>query len=376
MSTSHSKGSIFNNPPSDDQGSEAAYGFDYQAHCIARLCLKMLGSRDILETVCEFHEDLSQVRDNNSLRLGQVKKRESAEVWTIDLIKDAIEKLFKKMQYKDVSELVIYGSGRPSTKGDCSLAGLITLLDRPLAERDRDWHSGIAKYEKHLNGILNSDITSDIIKKGLLLLRIDLTLPHSEAIESENIKLTSEIIKQVWGVSVTVLQAEKAYKALYEVVWKASKKPKQPRTEKRITVSQARNIVRNILEQESYLFEDAQTLLDLNGKLEKGKLKQYLTYAIQRRMDARQIKFEYDINSVEWQNLKDEIATQWDAAQLQQWAKNQGITLWSGLRRLLDQIGKDWATQKNNDAYGPIFTEGLFFDMMAVCEVTLELNYA
>ena len=60
MTNSSSEGSVFNSPPPDDHGSEAIYGFDYQVHCAARLCLEMLGSRDVLETICEFYEDIIQ----------------------------------------------------------------------------------------------------------------------------------------------------------------------------------------------------------------------------------------------------------------------------------------------------------------------------
>lgn len=364
--------SAFNNPPSDDQGSEAMYGFDYQAHCTGRLCLQMLGGRDVKETICEFHEDITQVLTKNSLRFIQIKKRESVEAWTIDLLKDALTKLFKKMEFKDAGELVLCGTGRPSSKGEHSLAGLIALLDRPEDERDKDWKFATSRYETHLSDILDSEVDRELIKRGFARLRIDLTMPHPEAIVAENIQLTAQVIERVWGVKVTNQLAAKTYGVLYEAVRQGSKKPKQPRTKKRITVTEVRAMVRNTLEEgEVYLAEDIKTVLDLSGKLEKGKLKSHLPYAIQRRMDARQAKFEYDISPTEWQDMKDEIATKWEDAQLQTWAANRGTRLWRDLREMLNQIGHRWETQKQSEAFGAAFAEGIFFEMMAVCEAEI-----
>jgi hypothetical protein len=365
-------GSAFNKPPSDDQGSEAISGFDYQSHCAGRLCLQMLGGRDVKETICEYHEDITQVLAKNSLRFIQIKKRESVEVWTIDLLKDALAKLFKKMEFKDAGELVLCGTGRPTSKGDYPLAGLIALLDRPVDERDKDWKSATSRYKTHLSDILDSKVDRELITRGFARLRIDLTLPHPDAIKAENIQLTAQVIEQVWGVKVTNQLATKTYGVIYDAVRQGSQKPKQPRTKKRITVTEVRAMVRNTLEEgERYLAEDVKTVLDLSSKLEKGQLKRHLPYAIQRRMDARQAKFEYNISPTEWQDLKDDIATKWEAEQFQAWAANRGTRLWTDLRGMLNQIGHDWETQKQSEAFGAAFAEGIFFEMMAVCEAEI-----
>ena len=127
-------------------------------------------------------------------------------------------------------------------------------------------------------------------------------------------------------------------------------------------------------DEELYLSEDAKTLLDLSGKLEKALLQRHLPYAIKRRMDAHQIKFEYDISATDWQDMKDEIATAWERAQFQNWAAGTGIGLWTGLREMLKQIGEKWVTMRGQATFGPEFTEGVFFDMMAVCEAELRPN--
>ena len=73
-------------------------------------------------------------------------------------MKDALAKLFKKTQFKDVGELVLYSHGRPSDKGSFSLAGLIALLDRSEDERDVDWLSAMAKYEEYLSSLLGPNL--------------------------------------------------------------------------------------------------------------------------------------------------------------------------------------------------------------------------
>jgi hypothetical protein len=358
---------ILNVPPDEDQGSEAIYGFDYQTHCIARLCLWMVCSREITETICEYHEDLIQLGVDQSVRCCQVKKRESVEAWTIPLLKDAILKLFPKQKFRNVSELVIYGHGRPSRHGDYPLAGLIALLDRPKDERDSVWADGLGHYEQYLFGMLSPKLDADTVGKGLRLLQIRLTMPHPDAIESQNTFLTVETISRVWDVEVSVQVADKAYNALYRRAWEASKQPKQPRSVKRITVQEARQILREILCREGLLARDRSMLLETREKLERGDLEEHLDYALEKRMHARQVKYELGLKSTEWQDFKDDIAVAWEDFQSQN-AGLLGKGLWRELRRLLRKLGEQWAKERKNAALGPGFSEALFFDMVSVCE--------
>lgn len=369
MSLHQASKHILNNPPEDDQGSEAIYGFDYQAHCIARLCIDMISNPDVRETICEYHEDVTRVFSNLPPVFCQIKKRESAGTWTFSLIKDALINLFAKVQYKDVGGLVIYGNGRPSKDGECSMDGLITLLDRPLIERNADWEAALKPYEDELTKLLGSKADYDTVCKGLRLLRIDLTMPHPEAVELQNHDLTTKTIQKIWGVNVQTDVVEKVYTALYKQVWQASKKPKQPRSVKQITNQQAREIFRDILWKEKLLTESPQMLLDIHEKLDIGGLKEYVPYALQYRMDARQIKFELDLGANEWQNLRDEIATTWEEFRTTH-SDLMGKVLWQDLRQLLTHVGEGWSAT-HNDLMGPGFAEGLFFDMMAVCEADL-----
>jgi hypothetical protein len=361
---------VMNIPPDEDQGSEAIYGFDYQAHCTARLCLQMVYGHEIAEVVCEHHEDLIQIRIGRPPDFCQVKKRESARIWTIALLKDAIQKLFEKVQYRNVGQLVIYGSGRPSNDGECPLAGLIALLDRPESERDANWAVDLQPYANYLAGIFSRRIDLDTIERGLSLLKICLAMPNPEAIGAENVRLTAEVIYAVWGVEISVKAAERAYLALYRRVCEASRKPKSPRTMKSISRPQAAAILKNVLHDELPLAEKTQVILDINSKLQKGKLEAHVTYALQMRMDARQVKFEMELGATEWQDFKADLAEAWEDFQRNH-PTLMGASLWRQLRDLLKQTGEKWASGRDNAQYGQAFAEGVFFDMMAVCEAEI-----
>lgn len=279
-------------------------------------------------------------------------------------------KLFKKLEYQDVGELVIWGNGRPSSAGDFPLDSLITLLDRPESERDGSWELALSPYVQHLTRMYKHDLNADTLRRGLRLLKVKLTMPHPEAIEHDNMMLLVDVVRKIWGVELTVAVAETTYNALYRKVWNASKKPKQSRIEKRITRAQAMKILREALQKEKILGDTPETILDTQAKLQKGKLQEYLPYALQKRMDARQVKYELELGSSDWQDLKDDISGAWENFQ----ADNpllSGIRLWTGLRALLKKLGAKWSKEKNNSALGADFAEGVFFDMMGVCEADI-----
>ncbi len=255
--------------------------------------------------------------------------------------------------------------------GKFSLADLIALLDRPENERDAIWDDDIRLFEAHFSQLL-PELDGEIISKGIRLLKICLGMPHPDAIVSENVKLTAQIIFQVWGVHIDFLVAKKAYDALYQRVNEGSKKPKQPRSMKRITVTNARDIIRLVLQEEKLLAEDTRTVLDTLKKLENGGLKheKYLIYALQTRMDARQVKFELNLSSSEWQYFKSEIDVAWEDFQGNRQLLS-GAKLWRELQNLLRQLGLKWSRNAKNAALSPHFAEGVFFDMLAICEADL-----
>lgn len=358
---------ILNIPPNEEQGGEAIYGFDYQAHCTARLCLEMMHSHDITEIVCEHHEDLIQIKDGNAPNFCSVKKRESVKTWTIALLKDAIKKLFEKLQYKNVGELIIYGSGRPSSDGECSLAGLIALLDRPDSERDSNWDHDLKQYEDYFTAEFGPEIDPSTVQKGLRLLKIDLSMPNPEAIEDKNVRLAVDVISGVWGVEVPLHIADRAYNNLYKKVWDASKNPKMPRTKKRILRREATSSIKDILHDGTPLAEKQQDILDILTKLQKGGLEAHVIYALQMRMNARQVKFELELQATDWQDLKTDIAVEWENFCASHTGL-MGAVLWKELRELLKNMGHRWVAERHNNLFASDFGEGVFFDMMAVCE--------
>jgi hypothetical protein len=361
---------ILDTVPADDQGSEAFYGFDYQVHVITRLTLEMVAGHEVTETVPEYHEDVVQVRRNKPARFCQIKKRESADSWSISHVESALGKLLAKVKYQDVGELILYGSGRPSTDGTLPLAGLISLIDRPVNERDAEWNTQIEAYVSDFARRFGSSLDEATIRRGIGLLQIRLTMPNPEAIEAVNMMRVAEVIKEVWDVEVTVAVAQRVYSALQDRIQHACTKPKQPRSVKCITVGEARTIIREVLREERYVSGNSGVLVTSQHKLERCGLAEFLPYVLQMRLDARQTKFELELSSSDWQSDRDAIGTRWEEFT----NSHPGLTgkrLWEDVRQLLQSISQSWITSKGPANAGPDYAEGVFFDMLSICEVDL-----
>lgn len=123
-------------------------------------------------------------------------------------------------------------------------------------------------------------------------------------------------------------------------------------------------------ELEGLLVSTPVMLLNTQEKLKKGKLEEYLPQALEKRMDALQLKYELNLGSIEWQNLRDDISVAWEDF-LSANSELMGKKLWQQLRNLLSQQGQLWSEQYKNNTLGPVFAEGIFFDMMAICEVDI-----
>jgi hypothetical protein len=354
--------------PEEDQGAEARAGFVFQDHCVARLSLWMICDNKAIDIFCEYHEDGAQQIEGQSFRFFSIKKRESVETWTVDLVREAITKLFGKVEYRDVGELIIYGSGRPSSKGEFSLATLITLLDINEDERDDEWEAQIHAFACDMSkkkGL--SKFGLDIIKQGLRLLKIRLDMPHPDAICSENISLTAETIRNMWQVEVSHSVAARAYNNLYNSIQGLSNSAKRPASHKRISRYQALQIIKDQLIKERYVAEDPKMLLDTLEKLRKVELTNRLPYVLQKRMDSRQVKFMLDIGPEQWLDLRLDVSTQWSRFQVE----NQNLTgtiLFRDLRQLLAKVGTLWRDEYQNKDFDQEFAVGLFCDMVAVCE--------
>lgn len=358
---------ILNVPPTEDQGSESKAGFDYQDHCAARLCLLMITSNLVSATVCEYHEDVVQLMVNGPPCFYSIKKRESVSNWTVGMLKDPISKLFDKLQYKNVGSLSVIGHGR-TKKGNFSLRELIALLDCPNAAKDKEWECEIDKFASHLQKKWGSKIDLQNIRDGLRRLSIKLDWPHPDAIALENINLAFEIILKVWGVTTTPAVAKRAYRALFERVQAASIKPQLPLSVKSINRDEALSIVRGILASEKLIAESSQMVIDTHTKLANAKLQKHLQYALEQRMRARELKFSLDLSSVEWKTMKDDIAIRWERKR----QRLKGVTALKKLRELFRAVGQEWQAERRNGQLNQEFAEGLFFEMLAVCEADFE----
>lgn len=195
--------------PLEDQGSESKAGFDYQDHCATRLLLEMVANDEITATVCEYHEDVTQLKVNKPPCFYSIKKRESVSNWTLGILKDPIIKLFDKLKYRNVGELAILGHGRPK-KGNFSLRELIVLLDYPTADRDTEWEHEIDGFASHIKGKWGKRISLQTIQDGLRQLTIRLDWPHPDAVALANANLVADTIRRVWAVDPTPLVAKKA----------------------------------------------------------------------------------------------------------------------------------------------------------------------
>lgn len=361
---------LLDTAPDDDQGSEAMYGFDYQAHCASRLCLDMIESNKVLHIACEYHEDIVEFYKNGAFPCYcQVKKRESANALTLALLSPAVCKLLRKAAYKDVGGLRVIAHGRPGSEGVCSLQGLIALLDCESDVRNADWDALLVGYEKYFLEKLDGAVDSNSVRIGLRKLKIELSHPSPDAIEFHNIRMTVGLIKRVWGVEPTYEVAEEAYRELYLRVWKACNRPKQPLSVKRITAVEARSMLVSMLKRHGLLAANNQALLDTSAKLIRGRLEDRLEYALKARMDAMQAKHELDLDSMIWQDLKDDILHEWE--QCRDVGSTQGIVLWCEVRGILKAVAATWERKHDKSIGTRQFAEGVFFDMLATCSVHL-----
>lgn len=362
------KRNILHQSPREDQGSEARVGYDYQDHCVSRLCLQMILSRDVSAIVCEYHEDVTQLMSDAPPCFYSIKKRETVKHWTLSLLKDALIKLFEKLEYKNVGKLNILANGRPDKGTQFCLYDLITLLDNPSETRDSEWEHEVDEFAKHLNKLFKDHIPLSVIQIGLRRLHIQLDWPHPDAIALHNCDLTSQVISHVWGVTCTALVAKKAYERLFAKVQKASKTPQLPLSSKRIWRSEAISILKTVICEEKLIADAAQTLIDTHTKLQRVGLESALAYALQMRMTARETKFALDLSATEWQRLKDDIATHWQRRKAN---ATHGAAVLKDLRLVLRNVGEDWQKDLRNNQLGPEFAEGLFFEMLAICEANL-----
>jgi len=360
-------------PQLRDPGSESAAGYDYQWHITARMCIQMLADKEVEYIVCEFHEDVVQIRRGLHLELIQVKKKESGN-WTLPSLirpergqeQGILGKLFDQLQRgKDVSRLVLLGYGRVSGGGDCSLPELVGLLNLPDEGRDGSWENRIQRYVDFLSSeLVSQGIDPVTVARGINVLRIDFSLPHPDGIESQNRDLLDETLREMWKIELSVPEVAAVYDDMYGRVRQVSIKSKQPWRVKAISRQEALDVVSSRVKVYTPSLSRRE-LMATQDKLTSADMAHKVFYALQKRLDAMQLRFELGIRATQWEDFRTEIDAKWREFR----RDNPGVRgpeLWQSLRNILFGLGQAWVEQDKR--MGPDFAEGVFFDMTGTCE--------
>jgi Cap4, dsDNA endonuclease domain len=368
------KKKMFQVPVISDPGSQAAVGFDYQTHVANGLCIRMLIDKSIQYVLCEFHEDVVQVRQDSKLEMIQVKKREGGK-WSLnDLIKPArrqrlgiLAKLFECVQNgKDISKLRLIGYGDVTNGDEYSLLGLIALLNTPPAARDEEWSSNLEAYCVYLATQLRPQgITAVTVEKCLKLLEIDFGLPHPKAIEEQQCRHLNEVVRKIWDVELSMDEVHEIYIALWKQVHELSLNPMGSWLEKSISREAALKLVNNYIKK----YEPAKSRQDLRNtdeKLTVVGLVNKVSYALEKRYTSMYLRFEVGIDSVQWEDMRTEIAKRWQAQRAEK-GLLRGVQMWQSMREVFKDLGGVWAGQDRR--MGIEFVEGVFFDMTGTCDV-------
>jgi len=81
--------SIYDLAPTEEGGSVARAGFNYQDHIAARFCIAMLGDGHLSEVWCETEDDVTLIWKNDgavTVEFVQVKSHELTQLWSIALL--------------------------------------------------------------------------------------------------------------------------------------------------------------------------------------------------------------------------------------------------------------------------------------------------
>jgi hypothetical protein len=364
--------------PQTDPGSEGGIGFDYQWHMTCYLCTAMLLNPNILRVVCEYGEDITLHRKDSAIEKFQVKKRDSGS-WTLsELIKPVkkqtkgiLSKLFEPIQEgKKVAKIGILGCGKLGNIqiSECSLPGLIALLDIPLEERDENWKKALRPYVEYLSNSLSSQgISANTVKSAIEILVFNFSLPNPESIETKNKECLAKAIRRVWEIDVTHDQAAKIYFAIYMLAKKANTSARRPWREKSI---ERQDIVRIVMENLEYPYPTVKQShsLSLQDKLSRVNLGDRHKYSLDARTEAIGLKYEKDLLASTWEKFGVEIHMKWQDHRKSH-PSMTGLTLWKALLEILESIGDNWSNEYKDPRLGARFAEGVFFDMAGICIV-------
>ncbi|MEK6750698.1 MAG: dsDNA nuclease domain-containing protein [Chloroflexota bacterium] len=370
---------ILDTPQISDPGTEGLIGYDYQRDLTVMLCIRMIENHQIENVVCEFHEDIVQIKDHNKLEFVQVKKTQS-KTWTLHNFiapekrqkLGVLGKLFTPVQNgKDVVKIAFWGHGKlglSKDDGELSLGKLVALLNTPENSKDEDWQLQLNRFTEYLTEQLSTQgINAETVKTGLLLLDIDLSYPHPSAIENENYHLLLNTLKKTWSIELTLEEAKIVCNEIYSRVRQISHQPLQPWTIKSISRLELIDIVLKRAEEFSPS-ANRETTLTTQEKLTRVELETKTKYAFQKRLNTMALRYETSIESAEWQSYRTELDIVCRKFRVEH-PSLTGPELWQGLVAIFFDLGNKWGEKKNDMRFGYDFAEGIFFDMTGICEV-------
>lgn len=202
---------------------------------------------------------------------------------------------------------------------------------------------------------------------------IDFDLPHPDSIESENERVLGDVVKQIWEVDLSLTNACEIYTKLYARIKRAMLKPNKSWAEKSIKREEVFELVTTALPY-PYTTANPQHTLTLQSKLSAVGLSSQHQYALEARTEAIGLRFEWEIDSYVWEDLKTEIHLAWQSYRAEN-TQIMGMPLWQALRSELSKLGESWSNRYTDQRFGPRFAEGVFFDMAGICSADFKREH-
>lgn len=363
---------IISTPQKTDPGSHSSLGFDYQKQLTVYLCINMIRDKDVKYIVCEFHEDVLEVKADLRFDLIQIKMN-SSSTWALEKLitpdnkqkLSMLGKLFQPVLRKDVTKVAFWGTGKIERfKGDSSLAleEFIYLLKTPEEARNKNrWEEYILHIETRLE---EQGIPRETTQKAIEMLEIKLDFPGSNVIEYKNRELLNDILNEVYSVELTPKELSNVYLKLFDRVRNISNKPNQHWADKSISREQITELVFNEIKDKNPS-GNRQEVLTTQDKFSRVGLGDKTHYAFQMRINAMWIKYELGIGSSGWEDYKTKISRKINKFR----KENPGVmgpALWEGIRNIFSDLGG--ASHFGDPRIDQGFFEGVFFDMPGICE--------
>ena len=362
-------------PPSDDSGTEGIIGYDYQRDFALKLVIEMLGDKDVEFVVCEFHQDLVTIARMGSVRLVQVKKRDTG-TWTLnDLVstrgkkQSVLANLFTPLQNgKNVSSLALWGfgrMGRPKQNNALHISEFLHLHKTPRDHRDDNWYARYKRYEEYFAEQLQSQsLTTETIQQALALLDIRFDEPSPNIIEYQCYELMNTVLRRIFDVQLDPNQIKTICNDLLARINRILKKPNLAWDSKAVSRSEVLEIVISRLRQyHPSLGHDFS--MNLQDKLTSVGLGEKAPNALQKRLDAMALRFEIGIDSATWEEYKTAIGLSCSTFREDN-PGVRGLALWIQMLSIFSEVSKPWSAKDSR--LDRAFAEGVFFDMTGICE--------